>query len=45
MVVLSIGGVGFFSKMAAIEAANITTTQAMTIPAIAPPVKPLELFL
>jgi hypothetical protein len=42
--VLSIGGDGFLSMIAAIEAAAKTTTQAITIPAIAPPPKPLELF-
>jgi hypothetical protein len=31
--------------IAAIEAAARATTQAMTIPAIAPPLKPLELLL
>ena len=30
---------------AAMEAANITSTQAMTIPAMLPPDKPLEFFL
>jgi hypothetical protein len=44
MVVLSTGGVGFLSMIAAIEAAARATTQAITIPAIAPPLKPLELF-
>ena len=39
------GGAGFLSIIAAIEAAAKTTTQAITIPAIAPPDKPLELFL
>ena len=45
MVVLSTGGVGFLSMTAAIEAAARATTQAITIPAIAPPLKPLELLL
>ena len=36
-VVLSIGGDGFLSMIAAMEAAAKTTTQAITIPAIAPP--------
>jgi hypothetical protein len=31
--------------IAAMEAAAKTTTQAITIPAMAPPDKPLELFL
>ena len=44
-VVLSIGGDGFLSMIAAMEAAAKTTTQAITIPAIAPPDKPLEFFL
>ncbi len=44
-VVLSIGGVGFLSMIAATAAAIRTTTQAITIPAIAPPDNPLELFL
>ena len=45
--VLSIGGstLGFLSIMAAIEAAIKATTQAITIPAMAPPDKPLEFFL
>ena len=43
-VVLSIAGEGFLSKIAAIEAAAKTTTQAITIPAMAPPLKPPELF-
>ena len=46
-VVLSTGGatVGFLSIKAATEAAIKTTTQAITIPAMAPPDKPLEFFL
>ena len=44
MVVLSTGGEGFLSMIAAIETAAKATTQAMTIPAMAPPLKPLELF-
>ena len=42
---LSIGGADFLSIIAAIEAAAKTTAQTITIPAIAPPEKPLELFL
>ena len=44
---LSIGGstLGFLSIMAATEAAIKATTQAITIPAMAPPDKPLEFFL
>ncbi len=45
MVVFSTGGVGFLSMIAAIEAAARATTQAMTIPAMAPPLYPLELLL
>ncbi len=44
-VVLSTGGVGFLSIIAATAAAIRTTTQAITIPAMAPPDNPLELFL
>ena len=44
-VVLSIGGAGFLSIIAAIEAAKRTATHAITIPAMAPPDKPLELLL
>ena len=40
-VVLSTGGDGFLSMIAATR----TTTQAITIPAIAPPDNPLELLL
>ena len=38
------GGVGFLNIIAATAAAIKTATQAMTIPAIAPPERPLELF-
>jgi hypothetical protein len=44
-VLLSIGAEGFLSMIAAIDAATKTTTQAMTIPAIAPPDNPLEVFI
>ena len=44
-VVLSTGGDGFLSMIAATAAATRTTTQAITIPAIAPPDNPLELLL
>ena len=46
LVLLSIGGVCLdLSIIAAIEAAAIITKHAITIPAIAPPDKPPELFL
>ena len=45
-VVLSIGGLdGLLSNIAAKTAPTRTTKDAMTIPAIAPPDKPLDFFL
>ena len=42
---LSIGGDGFLNIIIAMATAITTTAQAITIPAIAPPDNPLELFL